>query len=66
MIYIGLEAMQKNKEKSNLRIVFTSSLVGVGGSCDLEGHPSDFWSVGNVLFLDLNGAYMGTCFITSC
>ena len=34
-------------------------------SYDLERHP-DFWGEGNVLFLDLCGAYMGTSFITSC
>lgn len=58
--------MLKNKEKNNLMIVFTSSQVGVGGSCDLEGHPRDFWGVGNVLLLDLRDDYIDACFITNC
>lgn len=58
--------MQNNKEKNNLGIVFTSSPAGVGGICDLEGHPRKVWGAGNALFLDLSGGYMGACFITNC
>lgn len=39
-------------------MVFTSSLVGVGSSEDLERHPWGFWGVDNVPFLDLSGAYV--------
>lgn len=47
-------------------MALTSSLVGFGGSEDLERHPWDFWGVDNVLLLDLSGAYVGACFIASC
>ena len=65
LVIYGLEAMQ-NKGKNNIVIVFTSSQVEIERSYDLEGHLKDFWGVGNVLFLDLSGTYIDTCFITNC
>ena len=56
----------QNKGKNNHVIVFTSSQVEVEGNYDLERHLKDFWGVGNVLFLDLSGTYIDTCFITNC